>query len=171
MRMWTRSTGLIFCALLAVYNGPGAFSAGETQAGSADSTSKVKLIGDADAPAPDETPSGTRVVASDSGTFSIQISNDDSLIHVLRLIGDEAQRSIIPSREVRGTVPAMDLNNVTLSEALDAILQSNGMAWQQKGNLIFVYTQKELADREKAARKAATKTFTLHYIPAATPKL
>ncbi|MGD0387999.1 MAG: hypothetical protein ABSC42_03505 [Tepidisphaeraceae bacterium] len=165
--MWTRSTGLIFCALLAVYNGPGAFSAGETQAGSADSTSKVKLIGDADAPAPDETPSGTRVVASDSGTFSIQISNDDSLIHVLRLIGDEAQRSIIPSREVRGTVPAMDLNNVTFSEALDAILQSNGMAWQQKGNLIFVYTQKELADREKAARKTTTKTFTLHYIPAA----
>ncbi|MGD0137310.1 MAG: hypothetical protein ABSD28_00400 [Tepidisphaeraceae bacterium] len=167
MRIWTKTTGLIFCALLAVYNGPAAFSAGETQAGSADSASKVKVIGDAADPAAPDAPSPTRVVASDSGTFSIQISNDDSLIHVLRLIGDEAQRSIIPSREVRGTVPAMDLNNVTLSEALDAILQSNGMAWQQKGNLIFVYTQKELADREKAARKAATKTFTLHYIPAA----
>jgi hypothetical protein len=162
MRIWTKTTGLIFCALLAVYNGPAAFSAGETQAGSADSASKVKVIGDAADPAAPDAPSPTRVVASDSGTFSIQISNDDSLIHVLRLIGDEAQRSIIPSREVRGTVPAMDLNNVTLSEALDAILQSNGMAWQQKGNLIFVYTQKELADREKAARKAATKTFTLH---------
>jgi type IV pilus secretin PilQ/predicted competence protein len=167
MRIWTKTTGLIFCALLAVYNGPAAFSAGETQAGSADSASKVKVIGDAADPAAADAPSGTRVVTSDSGTFSIQISNDDSLIHVLRLIGDESQRSIIPSREVRGTVPAMDLNNVTLSEALDAILQSNGMAWQQKGNLIFVYTQKELADREKAARKAATKTFTLHYIPAA----
>jgi type IV pilus secretin PilQ/predicted competence protein len=152
---------------LAVYNGPAAFSAGETQAGSTDSTSKVKLIADADAPAPAEAPSGTRVVAADSGTFSIQISNDDSLIHVLRLIGDEAQRSIIPSREVRGTVPAMDLNNVTLSEALDAILQSNDMAWQQKGNLIFVYTQKELADRVKAARKMTTKIIALHYIPAA----
>ena len=167
MFKWTRSTGLIFCALLAVYNGPAAFSAGETQAGSTDSTSKVKLIGDGDAPAVAETPSGTRVVAADSGTFSIQISNDDNLVHVLRLIGDESQRSIIPSREVRGTVPAMDLNNVTLSEALDAILESNGMAWQQKGNLIFVYTQKELADRVKAARKMMTKTFTLHYIPAA----
>jgi len=167
MFKWTRSTGLIFCALLAVYNGPAAFSAGETQAGSTDSTSKVKLIADADAPAPAEAPSGTRVVAADSGTFSIQISNDDSLIHVLRLIGDEAQRSIIPSREVRGTVPAMDLNNVTLSEALDAILQSNDMAWQQKGNLIFVYTQKELADRVKAARKMTTKIIALHYIPAA----
>ncbi|MGD0769692.1 MAG: hypothetical protein ABSB42_16025 [Tepidisphaeraceae bacterium] len=152
---------------MAVYNGPAAFSAGETQAGSTDSTSKVKLIADADAPAPAEAPSGTRVVAADSGTFSIQISNDDSLIHVLRLIGDEAQRSIIPSREVRGTVPAMDLNNVTLSEALDAILQSNDMAWQQKGNLIFVYTQKELADRVKAARKMTTKIIALHYIPAA----
>ncbi|MGA2441616.1 MAG: hypothetical protein ABSH08_11695 [Tepidisphaeraceae bacterium] len=152
---------------MAVYNGPAAFSAGETQAGSTDSTSKVKLIGDADAPAAAEAPSGTRVVGSDSGTFSIQISNDDSLIHVLRLIGDEAQRSIIPSRAVRGTVPAMDLNNVTLSEALDAILQSNDMAWQQKGNLIFVYTQKELADRVKAARKMTTKIIALHYIPAA----
>src|SRR5208337_509440 len=99
MRIWTKTTGLIFCALLAVYNGPAAFSAGETQAGSTDSASKVKVIGDADDP---DAPAATKVVASESGTFSIQISNDDSLIHVLRLIGDEAQRSIIPSREVRG---------------------------------------------------------------------
>lgn len=167
MRRWTRAAGLLFCAAASVYNGPIVLAGGASADNSSDSSGQVKLIGDTDStPAVAGQPSGTHVIASDAGTFSLQISNDDNLVHVLRIIGDEAQLSIIPSKEVKGTVPAMDLNNVTVSEALDAILQSNGMAWKQKGNLIFVYTQKELADQEKAARKLVTQTFTLHYIPA-----
>jgi type IV pilus assembly protein PilQ len=104
---------------------------------------------------------------NDSGTFSIQINNDISLVEVLRMIGNQAQLSIIPSRDVRGTVPAMDLYNVTASEALDAILHSNGMAWKQKGNLIYVFTEKELEAQEKAARATTTEIFHLYYTPAA----
>ncbi len=103
---------------------------------------------------------------NDAGTISIHINNDISLVQVLREIGTQAQLSIVPSREVRGTIPAMDLYNVTVSEALDAILHSNGMAWKQEGNLIYVYTQKELDEQIKAARKRVTRTFPLHYIPA-----
>jgi type IV pilus assembly protein PilQ len=167
MRKWTRSAGLLFCAVAAVYNGPAAYSAQEAQINSSDSETRVKVIGDGGAaPAADSSPA-VHIAVSNNGTFSIQINGDISLVQILRMIGNQAQLSIVPSKAVVGTVPAMDLYNVTVSEALDAILQSNGMAWKQKGNLIYVYSQKELEEQEKAARKTTTKTFTLHYIPAA----
>ncbi|MGD0542481.1 MAG: secretin N-terminal domain-containing protein [Tepidisphaeraceae bacterium] len=129
----------------------------------------MKLIGDtpADAAPATQPSAGTKVSMNDAGTFSIQINNDISVVEVLRMISNQAQVSIIPSRDVRGTVPAMELYNVTVNEALDAILHSNGMEWEKKGNLIYVYTQKELDQREKAARKTLTRTFPLHYVPAA----
>jgi type IV pilus secretin PilQ/predicted competence protein len=149
-----------------VYNGPAAYSAQEVQINAPDPASRVKVIGDGDAaPAADSTPAA-HIAVSDNGTFSIQINGNISVVQVLRMIGNQTQLSIVPSKAVVGTVPAMDLYNVTVSEALDAILQSNGMAWKRKGNLIYVYSQKELDDQEKAARKMTTRTFALHYIPA-----
>lgn len=165
MRRWTRSAALLFCVAASVYNGPAAFAGEATQLSSSDSTSTVKLISDA---APATQPAGAPQIAmNDAGVISIHINNDISLVEVLREIGAQAQLSIIPSREVRGTIPAMDLYNVTVNEALDAILHSNGMAWKQQGNLIYVYTQKELDEQKKAARKTVTRTFPLHYVPAA----
>jgi type IV pilus secretin PilQ/predicted competence protein len=167
MRKWARSTGLLFCAVASVYSGPGTYAASDAQVNGSDTPTKVKLIDNGDAAGASSQSSPAKVAISPSGTFSIQINGDVSVVQILRMIGNQAQLSIIPSKEVRGTVPAMDLYNVTVPEALDAILQSNGMAWRQRGNLIYVYTQKELQDQEKAARKQTTRTFTLHYIPAA----
>ena len=169
MRSWTRSAGLLFCAVASVYNGPAAFAGEEAQLRSSDSPPSVRLISDSGSDTtPSTQPSGApKVSMNDSGTFSIQINNDISLVEVLRMIGNQAQLSIIPSRDVRGTVPAMDLYNVTASEALDAILHSNGMAWKQKGNLIYVFTEKELEAQEKAARATTTEIFHLYYTPAA----
>jgi type IV pilus assembly protein PilQ len=173
MRKWTRSAGLLFCAVASVYNGPAAFAVEEALRSSADSPPTVKLISDTPADAatsdsvPSTQPAGTpKVAINDAGTISIHTNNDISVSEILREIGAQAQLSIIPSRDVRGSIPAMDLYNVTVNEALDAILHSNGMAWEKKGNLIYVYTQKELDQREKAARKTVTKTFPLHYVPA-----
>jgi type IV pilus assembly protein PilQ len=169
MRKWTRSAGLLFCAVASVYNGPAAFAVEEAQRSSVDSPASVKLVSDNTAdPAPATQPSsGNKVSMTDGGTLSFQIDSDISIVQLLRMIGDQAQISIIPSKEVRGTVPAMNLYNVTIDEALDAVLHSNGMAWEKKGNLIYVFTQKELEDARKAARKTATRTFPLHYVPAA----
>jgi type IV pilus assembly protein PilQ len=129
----------------------------------------VQLISDTGANTSSATqPSGgPKVSMNDGGTFSIQINSDISLVEVLRMIGNQAQLSIIPSKDVRGTVPAMDLYNVTVNEALDAILHSNGMAWKQKDNLIYVYTQKELLAQNKAARIVTSEIFHLYYTPAA----
>ena len=38
---------------------------------------------------------------------------------------------------------------------------------REQGNVIYVYTQKELQDMEKAARKTETRVFRLYYTPAA----
>jgi type IV pilus assembly protein PilQ len=173
MRKWTRSAGLLFCAVASVYNGSAAFAVEAALRSAPDSPPSVKLI--SDTPVGDSAPStqpssqtvaGTKVSMNEGGTFSIQINTDISLVEVLRMIGNQAQISIIPSRDVRGTVPAMDLYNVTVPEALDAILHSNGMAWKQKDNLIYVYTQKELLAQNKAARAVTTEIFHLYYTPA-----
>jgi type IV pilus assembly protein PilQ len=187
MRMWTHSAGLLFWVVSSVYIGQATVATAEAPlratdpAATAAAAADVKVLADptsdllADAPATqpssavDSTQStpAPKVLMNDAGTFSIQINNDISLVQVLRMIGNQAQISIIPSKEVRGTVPAMDLYNVTVPEALDAILQTNGMAWRQKGNFIYVYSQKELVELEKASRITATEIYRLHYTPAA----
>ncbi len=46
-------------------------------------------------------------------------------------------------------------------------MQSNGFVYREKGSFIYVYTPKELADLDKAARHMATEVFHLYYTPAA----
>jgi type IV pilus assembly protein PilQ len=128
-------------------------------------SSDVTPVADTDKPAPAGPP--PKVTMTDVGTFSIQINNDISLVEVLRMIASQAQISVIPSKEVHGTVPAMDLYNVTVHEALDAILHTNGYVYREKGNFIYVYSQKELVELEKANRVTATDVFRVFYTPAA----
>jgi len=114
---------------------------------------------------PTAPPKAPRLTATDAGTFSIQINDGTSLVEVLRLIGNTAQVSIIPSKDARGLLPAMDLYNVTMHEALDAILGPNGLVYTQKGSFIYVSTTKEAADAAKAGRVMATQIFHLYYTP------
>jgi type IV pilus assembly protein PilQ len=67
---------------------------------------------------------------------------------------------------VHGTITA-NLYDVTVKEALDAILHANGYDYREKGNFIYVYTTKEIADMEQAARVKKTEVFRLYYTPAA----
>jgi len=64
-------------------------------------------------------------------------------------------------------LPALDLYNVTVHEALEAILRVNGFVYKEEGNFIYVYTAKEAAEMEKANRVANTEVFRLFYTPAA----
>ena len=107
------------------------------------------------------------LMMNSDGTFSLNIVNGADLVEQLRVIGFQAQMSIIPSKEVRGALPAVDLYNVTVSEALDALLHANGYAYRQKGNFIYVYSAKELEAMEKAQRVMNTEVFRLNYTPAA----
>jgi len=143
----------------------------KTDAGDAKSADakSADAKGDAkpDAPAKSEgrSVSKSEVKVSDEGTVEIHV-NDASLVEVLRMLSLQAQKNILASKEVRGTVTA-NLYNVTIREALDQILHMNGYAYREKGNFINVYTIKELKAVEDAEKKSQTEVFHLHYTPAA----
>ena len=85
-----------------------------------------------------------QVNVSDAGTVEIHV-NEANLVEVLRMLSMQSQKNIIASKDVRGTVTA-NLYNVTIREALDAILAANGYGYREKGNFVYVYTAKELAE-------------------------
>jgi len=168
MGRWSKSTAVIFLAASSVYIGQANLAAQEAPSGSNGSATDVKVLSDtAASPAPTTQP-GSSVTMSEGGTFSsIHISEGYSLSGLLRMIGAQAQITIIPSKEARDArVPAMDLYNVTLHDALDAILQTNDLRWQQRGNFIYVYSQTEWVAMQKSLRHPITRIFRLSYVPA-----
>jgi type IV pilus assembly protein PilQ len=176
MRKWKKSTGLLFWAAASVYP-VGALLAGQATSGK-NTGQEVRLleetagpVAQGDAKSGDAKPtqgtsaSAPQVNVSDAGTVEIHV-NEANLVEVLRMLSLQSQKNIIASKDVRGTVTA-NLYNVTIKEALDAILKSNGFGYREKGNFIYVYTSKELADIEKSERQTKTEVFRLHYSPAA----
>ena len=105
-----------------------------------------------------------QVVAKDSDRVEIHV-NAASLPELLRMLSLRLHKNIIASSEVTGSVTA-NLYDVTLPEALDAILDSNGYVYREKGNVIFVYGAKELAELDRSARKLSTEIYRLYYTPA-----
>jgi len=184
MRKFTKSFGLLFLATASVYAGQSSPAKKSVTAFSeikSDATATVKLLDETPATgvdpfetvAPETTnpaTEGTSVSAaevnvSDAGTVEIHVNNA-SLVEVLRMLSLQSQKNIIASKDVRGTVTA-NLYDVTVREALDAILHANGYAYREQGSFIYVYTAKEMAEIEKSERKASTEVFRLYYTPAA----
>ncbi|QOV90233.1 secretin and TonB N-terminal domain-containing protein [Humisphaera borealis] len=194
MRKWTKAAGLLFLAASAVYS-EGVLRAAPGNEAKNPTKSKgpveVKPLEDAapastdvfadptgtpaDKAAPSTQPTAavaapkpagaTSVAVKDIGTVEVHV-NDASLVEVLKMLSIQSQKNIVASKDVRGTITA-NLYDVTVKEALDAILKSNGYDYREKGNFIFVYTQKELEEMEKAAAVKKTEMFRLYYTPAA----
>jgi type IV pilus assembly protein PilQ len=177
MRTWTKTAGLLFSAALSVYSNQAstALAAERAMPAPANTPTDVKVLEESDpfaATQPTSQPSAgegrsvsdKEVTISDAGTVEIHV-NDANLVEVLRMLSLQTQKNILPSKEVRGSVTA-NLYDVTVREALDAILHANGYAYREKGNFIYVYTTKELADIEKAELRMQTRVFRLNYTPA-----
>jgi type IV pilus assembly protein PilQ len=107
----------------------------------------------------------TDIHVSDAGTVEIHV-NEANLVEVLRMLSIQSQKNIIASKEVQGVVTA-NLYDVTVREALDAILKANGFGYKEQGNFIYVYSAKEIADMDKANRHMTSEVFRLYYTPAA----
>ena len=90
---------------------------------------------------------------------------DLEISKVLQLLSLQSQRNIVASRNVGGTISA-DLYGVDFYEALDAVLHTNGFGYQEKGNLIFVYTANELETIEEKQRQLTHRLVRLNYITA-----
>ncbi|HYO07447.1 MAG TPA: secretin and TonB N-terminal domain-containing protein [Tepidisphaeraceae bacterium] len=108
--------------------------------------------------------SSSEVSVNDAGTVEIHV-NDANLVEVLRMLSLQSQKNIVASKDVRGTITA-NLYDVTVREALDAILHANGYAYREKGNFIYVYTAREIAEIEKSERQMRTEVFRVFYTPA-----
>lgn len=94
--------------------------------------------------------------------FSLQI-RDTEIVQVLDMLGEIAHANIIPGPSVQGKV-TVNLTQVTLSEALQAILRSTGLVFEREGNLYYVSTPEEQIARTREERRLLTKVYRPQYI-------
>lgn len=176
MKNWTRKCA-IFLAVMSVYPVCGFAAGPESKAtgvsGAKPAATEVRLLDETSGPLAQADPAkkdaaapagNSQVNVSDAGTVEIHV-NEAPLVEVLRMLSLQSQKNIVASKDVRGSVTA-HLYGVTMKEALDAILKPNGYGYREKGNFIYVYTQKELAEQEKAERTKSSAVFHLFYTPA-----
>lgn len=115
-------------------------------------------------------PEGTIEYDPAADTVEIHVSGA-SIVDVLRMLAAQSQKNIIASKEVGGTVTC-NLYDVTVQEALDAILKGNGLAVREEGSFLYVYTQEQLTQMEEANRRPETRVFRLfHTSPAMAARM
>ena len=103
------------------------------------------------------------------GAFDVNFLGTDIRL-ALRLLGTQARRNIIATKEVTGTVTA-DLYGVTFNEAFEAILDSSGYVFEKKDTFIHVMTAKQKEDKIAAGREMQTRVYRLAYVTAADAKV
>jgi len=92
---------------------------------------------------------------------------DADIREVLRMLGQLLGVNILVRESVQGTVPAANLENVTIKQALEAILHSMGYVYEEEDGFIYVMTESEARARRQAERKIVTKVYRPHYISVA----
>jgi type IV pilus assembly protein PilQ len=108
----------------------------------------------------------TKNVVNVDGDGKINISFSDMEVKTaLRFFADRTKKNIIASQSVKGTV-SVNLYNVTIPEAMEAMLKPNGFDYIEKGNFIYVYTADEIKEIAKRDRKTANQIFHLKYMNA-----
>ncbi|MFH1459227.1 MAG: secretin N-terminal domain-containing protein [Candidatus Omnitrophota bacterium] len=91
-----------------------------------------------------------------------------SIIDVLRLLAEQGQVNIVASRNVQGRVSAK-LQDVTIEQALDAILEANNFIFKQEKGIIKVITQQDALQQEQT-EKLISRVFFLNNVKAADLK-
>lgn len=96
--------------------------------------------------------------------FTVQFQDTD-ILQALQMLSIQGQKNIIAGKGVSGTVTA-NLFEVTVQEALEVILRSNDLRYEEVGNFIYVYTLADWEAMQQARRKKESRRFTLEYISA-----
>lgn len=97
------------------------------------------------------------------------LNEDATIKESLRALAAKCQKNIVPSSKVDGPVGVTRLYNVTFEQALEAIL-GNDFRYEQKGDVIKVYTAEEFKKIKEDPARMGYKVFTLYYISAAEAK-
>jgi type IV pilus assembly protein PilQ len=107
---------------------------------------------------------------SDDETIqSIYFKKDVGIRDALAFLAAKYQKNIVPSPKVDGKLAFTSLYKITFEEAMEAILGTE-FRYEQKGNLIKVYTTEEYGKIRNDADRMTYKAFTLYYITAAEVK-
>ncbi|MEA3328240.1 MAG: hypothetical protein U9Q08_00645 [Candidatus Omnitrophota bacterium] len=118
-----------------------------------------------------ETEAGQKMIP---GHITIDFKDAD-IRNVLRAISYKSGINIVAGPEVKGTV-TVRLINVLWDKALDVILTTHDLGYEQDGSIITVSTLEKLAAQKKAAQELAkveaiiTKVFRLKYLDAGDAK-
>lgn len=109
-----------------------------------------------------------KIVQGDVGDnderFSIHVQ-EANLSEVLEMLGQLAGVNILSSRDVQGRV-SLNLQDVSVDRALDAILKAQGFTYERDGDFIYVRSLAEDSALKMASRKLITKVYQLHYVNA-----
>ena len=111
---------------------------------------------------------GEKGVAGDGNLedekFSLQV-HDAELTQVLDMLAQLAGVNILPSPEVQGRI-TLNLQDVTVDRALEAILKSRGFVHQREADFVYVRSVAEVARLTQLNRKLVTKVYQPMYISA-----
>ncbi len=105
--------------------------------------------------------------AEQEKTITLDVK-DMEITDVIRMIADQSSLNIITSKNVKGLV-TINLQDIPVEKALQAILTVNNCGYIKEGNIIQVYTFPELNQKDQFSQ-LYTKIFRLVYIKAADIK-
>ncbi|MCH7870347.1 MAG: secretin and TonB N-terminal domain-containing protein [Planctomycetes bacterium] len=98
-----------------------------------------------------------------SGLLDVRFRNVE-LVYALEMLSEQTQENMVLQNGVSGTVSSI-LRRVTFQEALDAILASNDLIYEQRGNIIFI-SKKPVAAVQTELVPLVTHVFHLTFISA-----
>jgi type IV pilus assembly protein PilQ len=97
--------------------------------------------------------------------FTLQL-RDAEISTVLEMLGEFSGINILAGKDVVGRV-TFNLHDVTIDEALDAILKVGNYTYTKEGNFIYVTSTLAAEAKAKLARKIIVKVYRPYYISAA----
>lgn len=108
---------------------------------------------------------GSVEVSADGTIPVINFMKDAGIRRALGVLAATCDKNIVPTPGIDGELAFTRLRDVTFEEAMDAILGSN-FKYEQKGNLIKVYTLEEYRKIKQDKDRMVHRIFTLYYISA-----
>ncbi len=108
----------------------------------------------------------TDLYAADINTVKINLDvKNMSILDVLRLLAEQGQINIVASRNVQGRVTAK-LKDITVAQALDAVLTANNFVFIEERGIIRVLTQQDVLQQEQT-EKLISRVFFLSNVKVA----
>lgn len=118
-------------------------------------------------PAPSDEPVEAAVIQNGVSDGKLVIDTRDSDIReVLKLLGEAGGYNILASKNVSGQVTA-SLSDVSVDEALTAILNSTGYTARREGKFIYVGQPADLAQMDQVRDEIGTRIYRPNYVAAA----